>query len=131
MGKTNIFCLGPTVILTNFEVFHAKCWGKNFTVNFCPCKVCAKFHVCADSQKARQSNSQTVRHLIRQSEKQLLQSVNQSINQSVSQFLKSSHQVNLTELGWNFILAPEVSFWFSLTVVNTFGVAGAILRKAW
>ena len=35
------------VLLRETFVFIAIFWGKIFIENMCPCKVCAKFHVCS------------------------------------------------------------------------------------
>ena len=32
---------------------HATFLGKNFTNNFCPCRVCAKFHICGGGSVGR------------------------------------------------------------------------------
>ena len=39
-GVTCVFFLAKKVLI------YAKFWGKTFVKNMCPCKVCAKFHVC-------------------------------------------------------------------------------------
>ena len=41
-----IFFFGRTVIFTKLEVIQSKFLGKIFTENVCPCKMCAKIHVC-------------------------------------------------------------------------------------